>query len=64
MRYADDSCRPALLQRLLPLRERESYSAALDRRFASETQTDPEPPVATVSNRDSQLGYGSLVGQV
>jgi hypothetical protein len=43
MRYADDSCRSALLQRLLPLREREPYSAALDMRFASETQPDPNP---------------------
>ena len=43
MRYADDSCRSALLQRLLPLREREPYSAALDIRFASETQPDPNP---------------------
>src|SRR3979411_1790911 len=43
MRYADDSCRSALLQRLLPLREREPYNAALDMRFASETQPDPNP---------------------
>ena len=43
MRYADDSCRSALLQRLLPLRERAPYSAALDIRFASETQRDPNP---------------------
>src|SRR6266436_6545302 len=44
MRYADDSCRSALLQRLLPLREREPYSAALDMRFASETQPDQSDP--------------------
>jgi len=43
MRYADNSCRSALLQRLLPLREREPYSAALDMRFASRTQPDPNP---------------------
>jgi hypothetical protein len=43
MRYADDSCRSALLQRLLPLREREPYGAALDMRFASETQPDRNP---------------------
>src|ERR1039457_2986287 len=43
MRYADDSCRSALLQRLLALREREPYGAALDMRFASETQPDPNP---------------------
>src|ERR1700681_4744124 len=43
MRYADDSCRSALLQRLLPLREREPYGAALGMRFASETQPDPIP---------------------
>jgi hypothetical protein len=47
MRYADDSCRSAPLQRLLPLREREPYSAALDMRFASETQPDPSLPFAT-----------------
>src|ERR1039458_4940391 len=34
---------PVTLQRLLPLREREPYSAALDIRFASETQPDPNP---------------------
>ncbi len=44
MRYADDSCRSALLQRLLPLREREPHSAALDMRFASETQPNPLLP--------------------
>ncbi len=43
MRYADDSCRSALLQRLLPLRELAPYSAALNMRLASETQPDPNP---------------------
>jgi hypothetical protein len=54
MRYADDSCRSALLQRLLPLRERGPYSAALDIRFASETQPDPNPlpPYVRAANFD------------
>jgi hypothetical protein len=43
MRYADDLCRSAPLPRLLPLREKERYRAALDMRFASETQPDPNP---------------------
>jgi len=55
MRYADDSCRSALLQRLLPLREREPYSAALDMRFASETQPDRNPLLPYVRLRAANL---------
>src|ERR1017187_2049243 len=63
MRYADDSCRSALLQRLLPLRQREPYGAALDMRFASENQPDrnPLPPyvrfrTANINRRPSARG--------
>jgi len=67
MRYADDSCRSALLQRLLPLREREPYSAALDMRFASGTQPDPNPLLpygrfraANFDRRPSARGRGCV----
>src|ERR1019366_3729168 len=77
MRYADD-CRIASLQRLLPLREREPYRAALDLRFASETQPDPNPmlpyarvraanfdrrPSARGRKRPRQEGSGLLIGR-
>ena len=55
MRYADDSCRSALLQQL-PLREREPYSAASDIRFASETQRDPNPLLPYVRFRAANFG--------
>jgi hypothetical protein len=55
MRYADDSCRSALLQRLLPLREREPSSAPLYMRFASETQPDPNPLLSNVRCRAANL---------
>src|ERR1700682_975699 len=57
MRYADDSSRSALLQRLLPLREREPYGAALGMRFASETQPDPIPLLPYVRCRAANF-YG------
>ena len=67
MRYADDLCRLALLQRLLPLREREPYSAALDMRFASGTQPDPNPLLpygrfraANFDRRPSARGRGCV----
>jgi len=61
MRYADDSCRSALLQRLLPLREREPYSAALDMRFASKTQPDPNPLLHYVRFRANATRTGTSV---
>jgi len=68
MRYADDSCRSALLQRLLPLRDREPYGAALDMRFASETQPDrnPLPPyvrfrAANINRRPSARGRSATL---
>jgi hypothetical protein len=39
------------------VREREPYSAALDKRFASETQPDPNPPLHYVRFRANRAAY-------
>jgi hypothetical protein len=49
MRYADDSFRSALLHRLLPPREREPHTTALDMGFASDTQYKPIPALCPLA---------------